>query len=182
MTDLTGKRVAFVATDGFEDSELTSPWQAVTDAGATAVLIAPESGEVKGKKGHTQSVDEVTADVKADDFHALVLPGGVVNADHLRMDDAAVAFTRAFFEQHKPVAAICHAAWTLIEAKVVDGRTLTSYPSLQTDLRNAGATWVDEEVVVDDGLVSSRTPDDLPAFNAKLVEEIAEGRHSAQSA
>jgi protease I len=127
-------------------------------------------------------VDATTADVDAGDFDALVLPGGVVNADHLRMDGAAVAFTRAFFEQQKPVAAICHAAWTLIEAKVVDGRTLTSYPSLQTDLRNAGATWVDEEVVVEDGLVSSRTPDDLPAFNAKVVEEIAEGRHSAQSA
>jgi protease I len=182
MTDLTGKRVAFVATDGFEDSELTSPWQAVTDAGATAVLIAPKSGAIKGKNGHTQSVDEVTADVDADDFHAQVPPGGVVNADHLRMDEAAVAFTRAFFEQQKPVAAICHAAWTLIEAEVVDGRTLTSYPSLQTDLRNAGATWVDEEVVVEDGLVTSRTPDDLPAFNAKVVEEIAEGRHSAQSA
>jgi len=182
MTDLSGKRVAFVATDGFEDSELTSPWQAVTDAGATAILIAPESGEIEGKNGHTQSVDEVTADVNADDFDALVLPGGVVNADHLRMDAAAVSFTRAFFEQQKPVAAICHAAWTLIEANVVDGRTLTSYPSLQTDLRNAGATWVDEEVVVEDGLVSSRTPDDLPAFNAKVVEEISEGRHAAQSA
>jgi protease I len=182
MTDLTGKRVAFVATDGFEDSELTSPWQAVTDAGGTAVLIAPKPGEIEGKKGHTQSVDEVTADVDANDFDALVLPGGVVNADHLRMDEAAVAFTRAFFEQQKPVAAICHAAWTLIEAEVVKGRTLTSYPSLQTDLRNAGATWVDEEVVVEDGLVTSRTPDDLPAFNVKVVEEIAEGRHSAQSA
>lgn len=182
MTDLTGKRVAFVATDGFEDSELTSPWQAVTDAGGTAVLIAPKSGEIEGKKGHTQSVDEVTADVDANDFDALVLPGGVVNADHLRMDEAAVAFTRAFFEQQKPVAAICHAAWTLIEAEVVKGRTLTSYPSLQTDLRNAGATWVDEEVAVEDGLVTSRTPDDLPAFNAKVIEEIAEGRHSAQSA
>lgn len=182
MTDLTGKRVAFVATDGFEDSELTSPWQAVTDAGGTAVLIAPKPGEIEGKKGHTQSVDEVTPDVDANDFDALVLPGGVVNADHLRMDEAAVAFTRAFFEQQKPVVAICHAAWTLIEAEVVKGRTLTSYPSLQTDLRNAGATWVDEEVVVEDGLVTSRTPDDLPAFNAKVVEEIAEGRHSAQSA
>ena len=182
MTDLSGKRVAFVATDGFEDSELTSPWQAVTDAGATAVLIAPEPGVIKGKNGHTQSVDAVTGDVDVADFHALVLPGGVVNADHLRMDESAVAFARGFFEQQKPVAAICHAAWTLIEAKVVEGRTLTSYPSLQTDLRNAGATWVDEEVVVEDGLVTSRTPDDLPAFNAKVVEEIAEGRHSAQSA
>ena len=182
MTQLNGKRVAFVATDGFEDTELTSPWQAVTDAGAQAVLIAPEPGSIEGKNGHSQQVDAVTAEVEASEFDALVLPGGVVNADNLRMDEAAVRFTRAFFEQHKPVAAICHAAWTLIEADVVDGRTLTSYPSLKTDLRNAGASWVDEEVVVEDGLVTSRTPDDLPAFNAKVVEEIAEGKHSAQTA
>ena len=172
MTDLTGKRVAFVATDGFEDSELTSPWQAVTDAGAQAVMIAPEAGAIKGKNGHSQQVDVVTSDADASEYHALVLPGGVVNADHLRMDDAAVTFARAFFEQQKPVAAICHAAWTLIEADVVDGRTLTSWPSLQTDYRNAGATWVDEEVVVDRGpftLISSRKPDDLPAFNRELL-------------
>lgn len=181
MTDLTGKRVAFVATDGFEDSELTSPWQAVTDAGAQAVMVAPESGTIEGKNGHTQTVDTTTGDADAADFDALVLPGGVVNADHLRMDEAAVAFARGFFEQHKPVGVICHGAWTLVEAGVVDGRTLTSYPSLRTDLRNAGATWVDEEVVVDAGLVSSRTPDDLPAFNAKVVEEIGEGTHEDQT-
>jgi len=179
--DLTGKRVAFLATDGYEDSELTSPWEAVTGAGASAVLIAPESGSIEGKKGHTQTVDLVSSEADAGDFDALVLPGGVVNADHLRLDDAAVAFTRAFFAQHKPVAAICHAAWILAEADVLDGRTLTSYPSLKTDLVNAGADWVDEEVVVDQGLVSSRTPDDLPAFNAKVIEEIAEGAHAGQT-
>lgn len=181
MATLTGKTVAFLATDGFEDSELTSPWQAVTDAGATAVMVAPASGTITGKNGHEQSVDRTTDDVAAADFDALVLPGGVVNADHLRMDEPAVAFTREFFAQHKPVGAICHAAWILAEADVLDGRELTSYPSLRTDLLNAGAHWVDEEVVVDQGLVSSRTPDDLPAFNAKVVEEIAEGEHSGQT-
>lgn len=180
MSHLSGKRVAFVATDGFEDSELTSPWDAVTDAGAQAVLVAPESGSIEGKNGHTQTVDAVTKDADAGEFDALVLPGGVVNADHLRMDEHAVAFARDFFAQGKPVGVICHGAWTLIEAGVVDGRKMTSYPSLRTDLRNAGANWVDEEVVVDAGLVSSRTPDDLPAFNAKVVEEISEGRHAAQ--
>jgi len=182
MTDLSGKKVAFVATDGYEDSELTSPWEAVTAAGATAVLIAPEDGSIEGKNGHTQPVDLTTDAADAADYDALVLPGGVVNADHLRMDEKAVAFSKAFFEASKPVAAICHAAWTLIEAGVVKGRTLTSYPSLKTDLRNAGAEWVDEEVVVDQGFVTSRTPDDLPAFNAKVIEEIAEGKHSGQHA
>ncbi|MEV8135450.1 type 1 glutamine amidotransferase domain-containing protein [Microbacterium aurantiacum] len=182
MTDLTGKRVAFLATDGFEDSELTSPWEAVTAAGATAVMVAPAAGSITGKNGHSQSVDTVSSDADAADFDALVLPGGVVNADDLRMDAASVAFSRAFFAQHKPVGAICHAAWTLIEADVVSGRTLTSFASLQTDLRNAGATWVDEEVVVDAGFVTSRTPEDLPAFNAKVIEEIAEGAHAEQTA
>ncbi len=182
MSHLSGKRIAFLATDGYEDSELTSPWQAVKDAGAEPVMIAPGEGSIEGKNGHTQPVDLVASQADAADFEALVLPGGVVNADHLRMDADAVAFAKAFFEQHKPVGAICHAAWTLIEAGVVEGRTLTSYPSLATDLRNAGATWVDEEVVVDEGLVSSRTPDDLPAFNAKVVEEVAEGRHAGQRA
>ena len=170
---LRGRRVAFLLTDGFEDSELTSPWQAVTEAGAEASLLAPEAGTVTGKKGHTQVVDQAVGEAAAGDFDALVLPGGVVNGDHLRMDEAAVAFTRGFFTDGKPVGVICHGGWILTEADVLAGRTLTSYPSLRTDLRNAGATWVDEEVVVDDGLVSSRTPDDLPAFNAKLVEEIA---------
>lgn len=181
MSQLTGKRVAFLLTDGFEDSELTSPWQAVTEAGATATLVSPSDFTVKGKKGHEQEVDRSVSDADAGDFDALVLPGGVVNADHLRTDEEAVAFTRAFFQQHKPVGVICHGAWILIEAGVVEGRTITSYPSLKTDLRNAGANWVDEEVVVDDGLVSSRTPDDLPAFNAKVVEEVAEGAHVGQT-
>ena len=182
MSTLDGKKIAFLATDGFEDSELTSPWQAVSDAGATVVMVAPESGEITGKNGHTQKVDVVTADAEADEYDALVLPGGVVNADNLRLDANAVDFARAFFEQHKPVGAICHAAWILTEADVLSGRTLTSFPSLRTDLMNAGATWVDEEVVVDQGLVSSRTPDDLPAFNAKVIEEIEEGEHAGQTA
>ncbi|MFS0895336.1 type 1 glutamine amidotransferase domain-containing protein [Microbacterium sp. 179-I 3D3 NHS] len=179
---LTGSRVAFLATDGFEDSELTSPWEAVTAEGASATMIAPESGKITGKNGHEQSVDLTAGDASAEQFDALVLPGGVVNADHLRLDQPSIDLARAFFEQHKPVGVICHGAWILIEAGVVDGRTLTSYPSLRTDLLNAGATWVDEEVVVDEGLVSSRTPDDLPAFNAKVVEEIGEGKHSGQTA
>lgn len=182
MSTLDGKKIAFLATDGFEDSELTSPWQAVSDAGATVVLIAPEPGEITGKNGHTQKVDAVTSDAEADEYDALVLPGGVVNADNLRLDANAVDFARSFFEQHKPVGAICHAAWILAEADVLRGRTLTSFPSLRTDLVNAGATWVDEEVVVDQGLVSSRTPDDLPAFNAKVAEEISEGKHAGQTA
>ncbi|MCR2784420.1 MULTISPECIES: type 1 glutamine amidotransferase domain-containing protein [unclassified Microbacterium] len=182
MTDITGKRVAFLLTDGFEDSELTAPWQAVTDAGATAVLVSPATGSIAGKNGHEQDVDLPVADASAAEFDALVLPGGVVNADHLRMDEKAVAFARDFFVQHKPVGVICHGAWILADAAVLDGRIITSYPSLKTDLRNAGATWLDEEVVVDAGLVSSRTPDDLPAFTAKVVEEIAEGAHSGQTA
>ncbi|POH64246.1 peptidase C56 [Cryobacterium zongtaii] len=180
-TELSGKRIAFLLTDGYEDSELSSPWQAVTDAGATAVLVSPATESVTGKKGHSQYVDLAVAEAKADDFDALVLPGGVVNADHLRMDEDAVSFTRDFFAAHKPVSAICHATWILIEAGVVEGRTLTSYPSLKTDLQNAGATWVDEEVVVDQGLVSSRTPADLPAFNAKVIEEAREGTHAGQT-
>ncbi|WP_322411884.1 type 1 glutamine amidotransferase domain-containing protein [Microbacterium invictum] len=181
MTDLNGKTVAFLLTDGYEDSELTSPWQAVTDAGARAHLVSPATGSVTGKKGHEQAVDVAVASADAASYDALVLPGGVVNADHLRMDNASVAFARDFFSQHKPVGVICHGAWILIEAGAVEGRTLTSYPSLKTDLSNAGARWVDEEVVVDQGLVSSRTPDDLPAFNAKVVEEIAEGTHAGQT-
>ena len=181
MATLTGKKIAFLATDGFEDSELTSPWQAVTDAGGSPVMVAPASDPITGKNGHEQRVDVTSGEVDASDFDGLVLPGGVVNADHLRLDEAAVRFTRDFFAQHKPVAAICHAAWILAEADVLEGRTLTSYPSLRTDLTNAGATWVDEEVVVDEGLVSSRTPDDLPAFNAKAVEEFAEGAHPSQT-
>lgn len=181
MADLDGKRVAFLLTDGFEDSELTSPWEAVREAGATATLVSPADGTVTGKNGHTQQVDLSTTAADAGDFDALVLPGGVVNADAIRLDADAVDFTRAFFAAHKPVSVICHGAWILADADVLGGRTITSFPSLKTDLVNAGATWVDEEVVVDAGLVSSRTPDDLPAFNAKTVEEIAEGKHSEQT-
>lgn len=182
MAHLTGTTVAFLATHGFEDSELTSPWQALVEHGAQPVLVSPEQGSITGKKGHEQQVDETVAGADAGRFDALVLPGGVANGDKLRMSEDAVRFTRAFFEQGKPVGVICHGGWILTDADVVRGRTLTSYPSLRTDLRNAGATWVDEEVVVDAGLVSSRTPDDLPAFNAKLVEEIGEGPHGGQHA
>lgn len=181
MGQLDGTTVAFLVTDGYEDSELTRPWQAVLDAGGTPRLVSPSTGSVEGKKGHSQTVDLGSGAASADDFDALVLPGGVVNADHLRMDTASVGFTGAFFDQHKPVAVICHGAWILIEADAVRGRRMTSYPSLRTDLVNAGADWVDEEVVVDQGLVSSRTPDDLPAFTAKMVEEIAEGKHRGQN-
>lgn len=182
MSHLTGKTVAFLATDGFEDSELTSPWQAVTEHGATAVLVSSDGGTITGKNGHEAHVDRTTADAAATDFDALVLPGGVANGDKIRLDEKAVAFVRDVFAQHKPVGVICHGGWILTDADVVRGRTLTSYPSLRTDLTNAGATWVDEEVVVDSGLVSSRVPDDLPAFNAKLVEEIGEGEHAEQTA
>ena len=182
MSHLTGKTVAFLATDGFEDSELTSPWQAVTEHGATAVLVSSGSGTITGKNGHEAQVDRTTSDAAAADFDALVLPGGVANGDTIRLDEKAVAFVRDVFAQHKPVGVICHGGWILTDADVVRGRTLTSYPSLRTDLTNAGATWVDEEVVVDSGLVSSRVPDDLPAFNAKLVEEIGEGAHAEQTA
>lgn len=181
-TKIEGKTVAFLLTDGYEDSELTEPWNAVREAGGTPVLLSPKSGEVEGKKGHRQSVDRSVAGSMADGFDALVLPGGVVNADHLRMNADAVSFVRGFFEQKKPVAVICHGPWIMTDAGVVAGRTLTSYPSLRTDLVNAGANWVDEEVVVDNGLVSSRTPADLPAFCRKLVEEVAEGVHERQHA
>lgn len=184
-TTLTGKRVAFLLTDGVEQIELTSPWEAVQDAGGAPTLVSPAGDTVQGFEGTTPgdtfTVDAAPGSVSAENFDALVLPGGVVNADHLRLDEDSVDLVRAFFEQHKPVAAICHAPWLLAEAGVLGGRTVTSYPSLRTDLANAGAEWVDEEVVVDQGLVTSRTPDDLPAFNAKLVEEIGEGTHAGQT-
>jgi protease I len=182
---LRGKKVAFIAADGVEQIELERPWQAVHDAGGQVELLSIKSGEIQGvhgmDKGDRFRVDRVVSDVTADEYDGLVIPGGVKNPDLLRMNDDAVSFTRTFFEQHKPVAAICHAPWLLVEADVVRGRTLTSYPSLQTDIRNAGGTWVDEEVRVDNGLVTSRKPDDLDAFCAKLVEEIAEGRHEGQT-
>ncbi|QAB17959.1 type 1 glutamine amidotransferase [Leucobacter muris] len=182
MAHLTGKRVAILATNGFEDSELTEPLAAVREHGTEVDVVSTNTGTIRGKNGHEAIVSRSTSDASAGDYDALVLPGGVVNGDHIRLDEHAVSFTRDFFEQHKPVAAICHGGWILADADVLQGRKVTSYPSLRTDLRNAGATWVDEEVVVDQGLVTSRTPDDLPAFNAKLVEEIAEGKHRGQTA
>jgi protease I len=164
---------------------LTEPWKAVEQAGGTAELISVDSGKVQAfnhlDKGDTFPVDKTVADATASDYDGLVLPGGVANPDFLRSDDGAVSFVRSFFEQAKPVGVICHGPWTLIEADVVRGRTLTSWPSLKTDLENAGATWVDEEVHVDEGLTSSRNPDDLPAFCAKIVEEFAEGKHAGQA-
>jgi protease I len=179
---LEGKKIAFlVANEGAEQVELTEPWKAVEQAGGTPELISLEPGTVQAfdhlDKADTFDVDHTAADADASSYDALVLPGGVANPDFLRSDKDAVAFVRAFFDDAKPVAAICHGPWTLIDAGVVTGRTLTSWPSLRTDLRNAGANWVDEEVHVDAGLVTSRKPDDLPAFCAKLVEEFAEGRH-----
>jgi protease I len=182
---LEGKRVAFLATDGVEQVELTEPWKAVEQEGGTPELVSIESGEIQGfdhlDKDQTFKVDKTAADASSDDYDGLVLPGGVANPDFLRSNEDAVKFTRAFFESGKPVAAICHGPWTLVEADVVRGRTITSWPSLKTDIENAGGEWVDEEVVVDAGLVSSRKPDDLPAFCAKLVEEICEGRHDEQA-
>lgn len=182
---LEGKRIAFLATEGFEQAELTQPWDALKEASAEVELISLETGEIDGfnhlDRADSFKVDKKVIDANVDDYHGLVLPGGVANPDALRMDKDAVAFVKAFFEQKKPVAAICHALWTLVEADVVNGRTLTSWPSLQTDIRNAGGTWVDEEVHVDEGLVTSRNPDDLPAFCSKTVEEFAEGKHSGQT-
>src|SRR3954454_6440526 len=182
--ELKGKKVAFLATEGVEQVELTEPWKAVEQAGGTPQLVSIEDGEVQAfnhlDKGDTFKVDKPAKDADASDYDGLVLPGGVANPDFLRMDEDAVAFVRAFFEQAKPVAVICHGPWTLVEAGVLKGRTITSWPSLRTDITNAGGRWVDEEVVVDQGLVSSRNPDDLPAFCAKLVEEFCEGRHEEQ--
>jgi protease I len=185
-TSLNGKRVAILATDGFEESELRSPREALLQAGAFVDLVALKLGAIKGWKdgnwSEAEQVDLAVADANADDYDALVIPGGVMNPDKLRMNKDAIAFVRAFFEQHKPVAAICHGPWVLAEADVLKGRKVTSYKSIKTDLINAGAHWEDLEVVVDHGLVTSRTPKDLPAFNAKLVEEVREGRHKHQEA
>jgi protease I len=185
--DLSGKKIAFLATNGYEESELKKPWQALKDAGANPKLVSLEEGEITAldeqefKPGATHPVDLTAEEANADDFDGLVLPGGVLNPDKLRTDENAMHFVRQFFEQGKPVGAICHGPWSLVETGVVRGRTVTSYWSIQTDIRNAGGNWVDEEVHVDQGLVTSRQPDDIPAFNAKLLEEFAEGRHAGQA-
>jgi protease I len=183
---LSKKKIAFLATDGFEQVELTQPWDAIKDAGAEVVLVSLKSGKIQGfnhaEKADHFTVDKTVEDVSASDFDGLVLPGGVFNPDALRVNKKAVSFVRDFFTQHKPVAAVCHGPWMLIEADVVRGRKVTSWPSLQTDLENAGASWVDEECVCDQGLVTSRNPDDLPAFCDKAIEEFAEGRHVGQTA
>lgn len=183
---LNGKRIAFLATDMVEQVELTGPWEALQQAGATLELISNKENQIQGfnhyDKADKFNVDKTVEEADAGEYDALVLPGGVGNPDTLRMDENAVRFVRDFFEQGKPVGAICHAPWMLIEAGVVRDRTVTSWPSLTTDLRNAGAKRVDQQVVVDDGLVTSRKPDDIPAFNKKLIEEFAEGRHEAQAA
>ena len=183
--ELQGKTIAFLATDGVEQVEYTEPRKAVEQAGATAHLLSLKTDDVQGfnhlDKGDTFPVDKAVSEAGADDYDGLVLPGGVANPDTLRTDAAAVSFVRSFFEAGKPVASICHGAWTLVEADVVKGRTLTSWPSIRTDIENAGGAWVDEEVHTDRGLVTSRKPADLPAFNAKLVEEFAEGVHDEQA-
>lgn len=181
MAKLDGKRVAILVAEGFEQVEMTGPRKALEQAGAQTKIVSPAKGEVQGWNHFTHAdrfqVDVPLEQANADDFDALMLPGGVANPDQLRMNPEAVQFTRSFFEAGKPIGVICHGSWTLIEAGVVEGRTLTSWPSLKTDLENAGAKWVDQEVVVDHGLVSSRNPKDIPAFSRKIVEEFAEGLH-----
>jgi len=184
--ELRGKKIAILVEQGFEQVELTDPRRALEDAGAETHLISPREGRVKGWNS-TDWGDEVPVDVplqqaNAGDYDGLLLPGGVMNPDKLRRNETAQRFVRSFFDAGKPVAAICHAPWMLIDAGVVEGRTVTSYETLQMDLKNAGAKWVDREVVVDNGLVTSRNPDDLPAFNRKMIEEFAEGRHEGQGA
>ena len=179
--NLKGKRVAILATDGFEQVELTEPKKALEQAGATTEVISPKSGEIRGWKskdwGDSVKVDKTLTNANPSDYDALVLPGGVANPDNLRMDEKAVRFVKDFAQSGKPVAAICHGPWTLVEAGVVKGHTLTSWPSLKTDLKNAGANWVDKDVVMDGNFITSRKPDDLPAFNKKVIEEIADGKH-----
>jgi protease I len=186
MGKLDGKKIAFLATDGVEQVELTEPWKKVEQEGGSPELVSLESGEIQGfdhlDKGDTFPVDTTVESASEEDYDGLVLPGGVANPDFLRADENAVRFVRSFFEAGKPVAAICHGPWTLVEADVVRDRTVTSWPSIRTDIRNAGGNWVDEQVVVDNGLVTSRKPDDLEAFCAKMAEEICEGRHEEQAA
>lgn len=182
---LSGKKVAILAADGFEQVELTKPRAALDEAGATTTVVSLKSGENQGMnhtdKGETVAVDQTLNKAKPEDFDALVIPGGLMNPDTLRSSEEALEFVRHFFREGKPVAAICHAPWVLIDANVIRGRTLTSWPAIKTDVRNAGGNWVDQEVVVDNGLVTSRKPDDIPAFNQKMIEEFCEGRHAEKS-
>jgi protease I len=182
---LNGKKVAILATDGVEQVELTEPRKALEEAGATTELVSLEPGEILGfnhlDHGDRLPVDKTVREASPEDYDAVVIPGGVANGDFLRADEDAVAFVAAFAADHKPIASICHGPWILVESGIVKGRTVTSWPSLKTDIRNAGGTWVDEEVHVDQGLVTSRKPDDIPAFNAKVIEEVAEGRHEGMA-
>ncbi|MFV0571032.1 MAG: type 1 glutamine amidotransferase domain-containing protein [Xanthomarina gelatinilytica] len=186
MENLNRKTVAILATNGFEESELREPKKALEEAGADVRIVSLEAGEIKawadGNWSNTYKVDKTIDEVSQKDYHALMLPGGVINPDLLRRNDQAVAFVRSFFENKKPVGAICHGPCLLAEADVLKGRKVTSYNSIKTDIKNAGANWVDEEAVVDEGLVTSRSPEDLPAFNSKLVEEVYEGKHEMQTA
>lgn len=186
MENLNRKTVAILATNGFEESELKEPKKALEEAGADVHIVSLESGEIKGwadgNWSNSYKVDKTLDEVSQSDYNALMLPGGVINPDLLRRNDKAISFVKSFFENKKPVAAICHAPWLLAEADVLKGRKVTSYNSIKTDIVNAGANWVDEEVVVDEGLVTSRSPKDLPAFNSKLVEEVYEGKHDMQMA
>jgi protease I len=182
---LAGKKVAILAADMFERVELEQPRKALEDAGATVEVISIHDGEIQGfdhfDPANKVKVDKTVEEVSTDDYDALLVPGGVGNPDQLRGDENAVAFVRGMVEAKKPLAVICHGPWVLVEAGVVRGRSLTSWPTLQTDIRNAGGDWVDEEVVVDDGIVTSRKPDDIPAFNKKMIEEFCEGRHPARA-
>ncbi len=181
--NLDGLKVAVLVTDGYEPSELTEPMRALRDAGATVSVVSNHDGQIAGKTDADVAQVDLTLDAaEAGSFGALLLPGGVKNPDTMRQDERAVRFVRAFHDAGKPIAAICHAPWLLVEADVVRGRRLTSYPSLRTDIRNAGGDWVDEEVVVDEGIVTSRSPKDLPAFNAKMIEEFGEGTHDRSRA
>jgi len=179
--DLKGKKIAILATDGVEQVELTEPRKALEEAGATTELVSLDTGEIQAfdHLDHADrfTVDRAVSDASADDYDGLLIPGGVANGDFLRADEDAVRFTKDFAAAKKPIASICHGPWVLVEAGIVEGRTITSFPSLATDVRNAGGTWVDEEVHVDAGLVTSRKPDDIPAFSAKAIEEFAEGVH-----